>query len=38
MYYRKVYQSFIELKQAVTDYIFYYNNTDKNKIDWHEPG
>ncbi|SET83057.1 Integrase core domain-containing protein, partial [Salinibacillus kushneri] len=26
MYYGKVYKSFEELKQAVTDYIFYYNN------------
>ena len=26
MYYGKVYYSFEELKQAVTDYIFYYNN------------
>ena len=26
MYYGKVYHSFEELKQAVTDYIFYYNN------------
>ncbi|WP_346729206.1 IS3 family transposase [Lederbergia citrea] len=26
MYYGKVYRSFEELKQAVTDYIFYYNN------------
>ncbi|SES80638.1 Integrase core domain-containing protein, partial [Salinibacillus kushneri] len=25
-YYGKVYKSFEELKQAVTDYIFYYNN------------
>ena len=26
MYYGKVYHSFEELKHAVTDYIFYYNN------------
>ncbi|MBS4208258.1 IS3 family transposase [Bacillus sp. FJAT-50079] len=26
MYYGKVYRSFEELKQAVNDYIFYYNN------------
>ena len=26
MYYVKVYRSFDELNQAVTDYIFYYNN------------
>ena len=26
MYYGKVYYSFEELKQAVTNYIFYYNN------------
>lgn len=26
MYYGKVYYSFEELNQAVTDYIFYYNN------------
>ncbi|MDR4890053.1 IS3 family transposase [Fredinandcohnia sp. QZ13] len=26
MFYGRVYKSFEELKQAVTDYIFYYNN------------
>lgn len=38
MYYRKTYKSFNELKTAITEYIYYYNNKRiKEKLNWRSP-
>lgn len=38
MYYGKIYRSFEELKKAVIDYIYYYNNLRiKKKLKWNSP-